>query len=259
MPRKIPASRTPVAKDLPTMNKYQRLVITVAAINVLLMVLFPPFNSQPLAKGMLPNFDGFYPLLTHIGSKQLYKELLTLQLMFVGANTLTAWLVLQNKTHHDDIPQFAFMQGIAGFLAVNLAIIFTFPPFEPYQSLLRVTGSTFDSFYFIFGDRSQRPIYTPLLYLECVFIVANALAFLLLFNAVKRGDEETRRKIMRLTEALPDQTLLEIRAAIGNRIEAHHAQDKPPQPAIGRTTERRHRTDPHYHGPERRKGNNRRA
>ncbi|MGP1609484.1 MAG: hypothetical protein ACTS5G_02170, partial [Burkholderiales bacterium] len=203
------------------MNKYQRLVITVAAINALVMILFPPFNSQPLARGMLPSFDGFYPLTSQLGSKPLYTELLTLQLLFVAVNTLSAWLVLQSKRHHDDIPEFAFIQGIGGFLAINLAVICLFPPFEPYQSLIRSTGSTFDSFYFIFGDRSQRPIYVPLLYLECMVVVINALSFLLLFNAIKRGDEATRRKIIRLTEDLPDQTLLEIRAAIEHQIEAH--------------------------------------
>lgn len=241
------------------MNKYQRLVITVAAINALVMILFPPFNNLPLAKGMLPSFDGFYPLFANIGSKQLYKELLTLQLMFVGANTLTAWLVLQNKKHHDDIPEFAFAQGIVCFLAVNLTIIFLFPPFEPYQSLIRSTGSTFDSFYFIFGDRSQRPIYAPLLYLECVFILINALTFLLLFNAVKRSDEATRRKIMRLTEDLPDETLLEIREAIEHRIEEHHAHENPTHSSLGRTTDRRHHNDPNYPGAERRNGSSRRS
>jgi hypothetical protein len=241
------------------MNKYQRLVIVIAMVDVVVMVLFPPFNSQPLAKGMLPSFDGFYPLITNLGHKQLYTELLTLQLMFVGANTLTAWLVLQSKKHHDDIPEFAFMLGIACFLAVNLAVIFTFPPFEPYQSLVRSTGSTFDSFYFIFGARSKRPIYEPLLYLECVFIIINALTFMLLFNAVKRGDEATRRRIMRLTEDLPDETLLEIREAIEHKIEEHHVHDKPGQHPLGRTSDRRHHDDPNYRGPERRKGNNRRG
>jgi hypothetical protein len=241
------------------MNKYQRLVIIVAAIDALIMLLFPPFNSQPLSKGMLPSFDGFYPLITTIGSKQIYKELLTLQLIFLGANTLAAWLVLQSKKHHDDIPEFAFMQGIGAFFIVNLAVILTFPPFEPYQSLVRYAGSSFDSFYFIFGDRSKRPIYLPLLYLECVFVSINMLAFLLLFNAVKRGDDATRRKIMRLTEDLPDQTLLEIREAIEHKIEEHHIHDTDKPASLGRTSDRRHHNDPNYRGPERRKGNNRRV
>lgn len=239
------------------MNKYQRLVIIVAAINILVMTLFPPFNSQPLAKGMLPSFDGFYPLFSQLGNKLLYKELLTLQLMFVAVNTLTAWLVLQTKKHHDDIPVFSFMQGIGWFLAVNLAVIFAFPPFEPYQSLVRADGSNFDSFYFIFGDRSKRPFFVPLLYLECVFVVINALTFLLLFNAVKRSDEAIRHKIMQLTEDLPDETLLEIRAAIQHKVEEHQTQEHKTAP--GRGADRRHGSAADFHGHDRRHGKDRRG
>lgn len=239
------------------MNKYQRLVIIVAAINVLIMVLFPPFTSQPLSRGMLPSFDGFYPLFSQLGHKPLYKELLTLQLMFVVINTLTAWLVLQSKKHHDDTPEFAFTQGIFWFIAINLLVIFAFPPFEPYQTLVRSDGSSFDSFYFIFGDRSKRPFFVPLLYLECVFVVINGLALLLLFNAVKRSDDATRQKILALTENLPDQTLLEIRAAIQHKIDEHHTKESPAQQPLGRASERRRRNDPHYLGPERRKASRR--
>ena len=237
------------------MNKYQRLVIIVAAINALVMVLFPPFNNQPLAKGMLPTFEGFYPLLSHLGSKPLHKELLTLELMFIVINTLTAWLVLQTKKHHDDIPTFAFMQGIGWFLVINLAVIFAFPPFEPYQSLLRAEGASFDSFYFVFGDRSRRPFFIPLLYLECVFVVINALAFFLLFSAVKRSDEATRQKIMQLTEELPDATLLEIRAAIKQKVDQH----QPHEDRLGRGPDRRRKNPPPYHGVERRRGDTRRS
>ncbi|MFZ4537810.1 hypothetical protein, partial [Propionivibrio sp.] len=51
------------------MNKYQRLVMVAALMNALVMVLFPPFTSQPLARGMLPGFEGFYPLITQLGNK----------------------------------------------------------------------------------------------------------------------------------------------------------------------------------------------
>ncbi len=237
------------------MNKYQRLVIIVALINALIMVLFPPFNSQPLAKGMLPSFDGFYPLISHIGSKQIHKELLTLQLMFLSINTLIAWLVLQTKKHQDDIPAFSFMQGIVWFLVLNLALIFIFPPFEPYQSMLRSDGSSFDSFYFAFGDRSRRPLFVPLLYLECLLVVINALTFLLLFNAVKRSDDVTRQRIIQMTENLPDETLLEIGAAIQHKVEQHQIHQQ--SHALGRGTDRRHKSVP-FAGADRRHGDERR-
>jgi hypothetical protein len=169
------------------MNKYQRLVMIVALIDALVMILFPPFNSRPLARFMPDSFDGYYPLLNALSDKPIHTTLLTLQLMFVGANALAGWLVLQTKKHHEDIPTFRYAEGIAWFIAVNLTLIFLFPPFEPYQSLQKNAGSTFDSFYFVFGDRSKRPFYLPLLQLEVMWVFINALVFWLLFNTVKRG------------------------------------------------------------------------
>lgn len=83
------------------MNKYQRLAINIAAIDTLLMLLFPPFSSQPLARGMQPGFDGYYPVFSQLGTAAIHSELLVLQLIFVAINALSAWLVLQTKIHHD--------------------------------------------------------------------------------------------------------------------------------------------------------------
>lgn len=243
------------------MNKYQRLVVIIALLNALVMVLFAPFNSQPLMRGMPESFDGYYPLFTALGSKSLHSTLLTLQLMFLGANALAAWLLLQTKLHHDeDIPTFRYSEGITGFAVLNLALILLFPPFEPYNSLQRNVGPTFDSFYFIFGDRSQRPLYTPLLQLEIMWVTINALALWLLFNSVKRNDEAARRKILALAESLPDEQLEKITAEIQHRIEEHQAQPSHASPDIGRGPDRRHHEDDrNYGGPERRTGHDRRT
>ena len=239
------------------MNKYQRLVIIVAMIDALIMVLFPPFNNRPLGRGIPESFDGFYPLLTTFADKPLNTALLTIQLMFVGANALAAWLVLQTKKHHDDIPDFLYSQGILWFVAVNLAVVFMFPPFEPYQSLQKNVAATFDSFYFVFGDRSKRPIFLPLLYLEAMWVVINALALWLLFNALKRNDDAARQKILALARDLPDEQLERIMAEIQHRIEEHH-HHAPAAPEPGRGPDRRHEHDPDYRGPERRSGHDRR-
>ena len=176
------------------MNKYQRLVV-VAVMNALLFVLFPPFTSQPLAHGALPGFDGFYPLFTQLGRKPVFTTLLSLQLMFVGINTLAGWLVLQNRQAPGALPEFNFKRGLFCFALIDLALIFSFPPFEPYQTLLRSDAGGFDSFYFVFGRRSQPAIFWPLLYLECIFVLINTFALLLLFSVVKAGDDELRRAL----------------------------------------------------------------
>lgn len=239
------------------MNKYQRLVVIVAAIDILLMLLFPPFNGRSLARFAPESFDGYYFILSALGDKEIHTTLLTMQLMFVGVNALAAWLLLQTKKHHEDIPSFRYAEAIGGFVVINLAVIFLFPPFEPYQSLQKHVSSTFDSFYFVFGDRSKRPFYVPFLQLEIMWVAINALALWLLFNAVKRNDDAARARIVALADALPDEEVEEIAAEIRHRIEERHAHDHE-KPALGRGGDRRHASNPGYRGPERRSGHDRR-
>lgn len=238
------------------MNKYQRLIIIVALIDALVMILFPPFNSQPFARGMPGSFEGYYPLFNAFSGKPVNTVLLTLQLMFVGANALAAWLVLQTKMHHEDIPSFRYMEGIAWFVGLNLVLIFLFPPFEPYQSLQKHAGGTFDSFYFIFGDRSKRPFYLPMLQLEIMWVMINALALWLLFNAVKRNDDAAREKILSLAASLPDEQLEKLSAEFKHRIEEHQHQQAAPE-TMGRGQDRRH-AQADFPGTDRRTGHDRR-
>lgn len=227
------------------MNKYQRLVIVATLMNALLMLLFPPFLSQPLTRTGLPGFDGFYPLLTHFGQKPIYQELLALQLMFVVINGMVAWLVLQSKKHHGDLPEFACFQGIAWFVAINLAVVLSFPPFEPYQTLQRGVSSSFDSFYFLFGSRSHRAIYWPLLSLECLFILINALGHLLLFGAVKRSDDALRERLLRIADTLPDEAV----QALADNLRQQSSSSS--QQMLGRGDDRRHCLQPRHEGERR--------
>ena len=207
------------------MNPYQRLVIVTATMNALLIVLFPPFSNISLARNALPSFDGFYPLFSVFAQRQLYLPLLSLELLFVVINALIAWLALQSKRHHGSLPEFAYLQGIALFSLVNLAFIFTFPPFEPYRSLLKGDLGGFDSFYFIFGSRSQRAIYWPLLTLQCLFILVNALGHYLLFSAIKRNEDRSRAHLIELAAALPEKDVAPLTAALERRLD-----QLPPQP-----------------------------
>ena len=70
------------------MNKYQRIVVIVAAVNIALMLFFPPFLDNPIRRGVMPSFEGFYPLVSAFDGKRIHNELLTLQIMFVVINGL---------------------------------------------------------------------------------------------------------------------------------------------------------------------------
>lgn len=240
------------------MNKYQRPAVAAALMNVLVMLLFPPFASKPLAKGILPSFDGFYPLFSQLGNKPLFTELLTLQLMFVGINTLIAWLVLQKWNGPNAPADFQFARGIAWFAVVNLVVIGAFPPFESYQSLLTTETGGFDSFYFVFGSRSRRTIFWPLLYLEGMFIVINALGLYLLFSSIQRRDGCHLHELAQPIEASPEQNGSEdIAKIIDESRRQIGARPTLAADTLGRGGDRRHTARPDVND-ERRSGIDRR-
>jgi hypothetical protein len=206
------------------MNKYQRLIIVAALINTLVMLLFPPFLSQPLARGALPGFDGFLPLLALFSGKPLFKELLTLQLMLVLINTLSAWLALSGIRPEHPTPHVSLARGTLWFALANLFLILAFPPYESHRTMLYGSTGGFEGFYFIFENNFRRSIFWPMLYIEITFLVINALGFFLLFSILRPG-------------RLPS------RASSAEAADSHSA--------LGRKTERRHNHAP-YSGVERR-------
>jgi hypothetical protein len=224
------------------MNKYQRLVIIAAVINTLIMLCFPPFLSQPLARGTMPGFDGFYPLSALFSGKPLFKELFTLQLMLVGINMLSAWLALSGKTRQGGTPKFSIVHGIGWFSLINLLLIFAFPPFESHRTLLYGTSGGFDGFYFIFENNFRRTIFWPLLYIECSFIVINALALLLLFSAIRNASDKQEF-------AAADTALKTV--PLGRKSERRRHNSPPPGVERRSATDRRHEAEPENHQNDR--------
>lgn len=240
------------------MNKYQRVVVIVAAVNIALMLLFPPFLDNPIRRGTLPSFEGFYPLFSALGAKRIHNELLTLQIMFVVINGLIAWLVLDRPATKGAQPEFRYTRAISIFLAANLALLLAFPPFESYASLVKFDPPTFDGFYFVFGDKRHRNFFIPLLYLEILLVVINGLTVWLLFNTVRRSELVAKEKILELAQSLPPDQLAEVSKTLGYK--AIHPADEQGhrEPHLGAGPDRRKYQDPRYRGPERRKGGDRR-
>jgi hypothetical protein len=241
------------------MNKYQRIVVIVAAVNIALMLLFPPFLDNPLRRGVLPSFEGFYPLVSNLGVKRIHNELLTLQIMFVVINGLIAWLLLDRQTSRGELAEFRYTRAIGIFLAANLAVLLAFPPFESYASLAKFEPPTFDSFYFVLGDKRHRNFFIPLLYLEVILVVINVLVVWLLFNTVRRAELFAKEKILELAQALPPEQLAEVSKTLGYKaIQPEAGAESPHEPQLGAGPDRRKYRDPRYRGPERRKGGDRR-
>lgn len=240
------------------MNKYQRVVIIVAAVNIALMLLFPPFLDNPLRRGVIPSFEGFYPLLTTLGAKHIHKELLTLQVMFVVINGLLAWLLLDRPPIKGVQPEIRYTRAIGLFLLGNLALLLAFPPFESYPSMVKFEAPFFDGFYFALGDKRQRNFFIPLLYMEVTLVVVNVLVVWLFFNNVRRAELFAKERILELAQALPPEQLAEVSKTLGYNV-IHPAEGEAQHdPHLGVGPDRRKYRDPRYRGPERRRGGDRR-
>ena len=170
------------------MNSSQRTIVIVAAINLALMLLFPPHDSLSLWRGGTPTLDGFYFIFDRHYNKQTNGDLLTLEILWLFINAAFACLLLQNTRPDEGI--MSRRAAAIAFVVVNLAVVLLFPPFENYASTTRMSGTWFDGFYFAFGDKLHRRFYLPLLYMEVLWVLINGAVMWLLFpEPPRRGTD----------------------------------------------------------------------
>ena len=162
------------------MNSSQITLVIVAAINLALLLLFPPHDSLSLWRGGIPTLDGFYFVFDRHYNKQINGDLLTLELLWLFINAAFAWLMLRKEQPGQSM--MSRRAAVLVFAVVNLAVMLLFPPFENYASMTRMSGTWFDGFYFVFGDKWHRRFYVPLLYIEVLWVLVNAALLWLLFR-----------------------------------------------------------------------------
>jgi hypothetical protein len=237
------------------MNRYQKTVATVAAFNILLMLLFPPFLDNPMGRLTPRSFESFYLVFAPPAGRIVYRPLLTIEIVFVLANALAAWLALNarpgTREHFSDA---SVARGLAWFAVADFALIGLFPPFEPYSSLLRIQQGGFDAFYFLFGDKWQRPVFVPLLHFEITLVAIDLLVVWLVFGLLRRRDSAADEDLPATVTRLPQERV----ESMLRSLEAEAAQDMMPRHVISRGEDRRHWQNPGYKGPERRSGDDRR-
>lgn len=162
------------------MNSSQKTIVIVAATNLALMLLFPAHDSLSLWRGGTPTLDGFYFVFNRPYNTQINGDLLTLEFLWLFINAAFAWLLVQNYRPGEGI--MGRRAAAIAFVAVNLAVVLLFPPFENYASTTRMSGTWFDGFYFAFGDKLHRRFYVPLLYIKVLWVLINGAVLWLLFR-----------------------------------------------------------------------------
>ncbi|MCK9389831.1 MAG: hypothetical protein M0Q22_15755, partial [Sulfuritalea sp.] len=90
---------------------------------------------------------------------------------------------------------------ILALVAINLVLVLLFPPFEFFSAITKAALPTFEGFYFLFGDNSQRQIVTPILYIEVALIVINGALLWLLFRD-KPTEEASAEELRELAQRI---------------------------------------------------------
>jgi hypothetical protein len=165
------------------MNRQQRLALFIAAANLLLVLLFPPHDYVSLQRGNVPTFDGFYFAFGAQPNRVANTDFLTLEIIVVLINACIAWLLLRERQLGKDTPGGNRLQrGVLWFMALNLVLVVLFPPFQNYAAITKAALPSFEGFYFLFANNSQRQLVAPILYIEVSLVLINGAILWLLFK-----------------------------------------------------------------------------
>jgi hypothetical protein len=226
------------------MNRFQKVVLCGAALDIVVLFLFPPYDLIRVGRGT-PMFDAFYPIFSVPPSRVINGDVLYLFTFAVLINAALGWLLLAGSKSAPDEPRIAPQALVIVFGIVNLAVAMLFPPMEAFPFAQRITVGTFDGFYFAFGDKSRRSIFVPLLYMESLFVLTNACAFWLAMSIARRTQSAA--------PAGESGALTMFAQADALRARAEQKLQAAATPVLQRGPDRRRRQDMAYKGPERRR------
>ena len=164
------------------MNRKQAIALAMAAANIVLIMLFPPFDIYSLAKTQVPVFAGFYFYPSRNQYMVVNMSMLSLELFVVLINAGIAWLLLRTPTVAVLRRRISLQNATLLVVAVNLVVIVLFPPFDSVFALTKASIPTFEGFYFIFAQRPNHVIVTAILYIEVIFVLINGAIFWLIFR-----------------------------------------------------------------------------
>jgi len=172
------------------MRRQHQLGLVFFIANLMLVLMFPPHDYVSLQRGNIPTFDGFYFAMGSHPNRVVNADFLALEIIVVLVNSAIAWLLLRKTPNGLKSQIFGNRQQrrILMLVAANLFFVLLFPPFENYLSITKAALPTFEGFYFIFGDNSQRQLVTPVLYIEVALLLINGGLFWLLFKDKQREE-----------------------------------------------------------------------
>jgi len=182
-------------------NRHQCIALGITAANLLLILLFPPFDQYSIANAKVPVFAGFHFAFTPLPYSEINTGVLTLEALVVLINAGIFWLLLRDRAPATMKRRLGFQNATLIFTGVNLVLMLLFPPFESVFALTNAALPTFEGFYFIFNQQPNHTIVTTLLYIEVIFILVNGTLFWLIFKP-RTSQELAAEQARALAEAM---------------------------------------------------------
>jgi len=179
------------------MNNAQRIALVLVVANLALLLIFPPYDYISLQRGNVPTFDGFHFAFGSHQSRTVNANFLALEIIVVLINACIAMLLLRNPPVRQRRSPGGNRQqrAVLALVAINLVLILLFPPFEFFAAISKAALPSFEGFYFLFGDNSQRQMVTTILYIEVALVIINGgLLWLLLRD---KGPEQASAEQIR--------------------------------------------------------------
>jgi Trk-type K+ transport system membrane component len=77
---------------------FQNAVLVITAVNLIVMLLFPPFESVfAVTNAALPNFEGFYFIFSRKPSHTIVTTVLYIEVIFILMNGCLFWLIFKER------------------------------------------------------------------------------------------------------------------------------------------------------------------
>jgi hypothetical protein len=87
----------------------QNATLIVVAINLVVVMLFPPFESvYAITKAAIPSFEGFYFIFARQSNHVIVSTILYLEVVFVLVNGALCWLIFRKKKQTALTPEEAY-------------------------------------------------------------------------------------------------------------------------------------------------------
>lgn len=166
------------------MNTPLRIALLFAAANLLLALLFPPYDYVSMLIGNIPTFDGFYFVFAGEPHRVVNTNFLALEIIAILINACIAILLLRTAPAKQPSRSGGNRKQrlVLVLVAINLTLVLLFPPFEYFAAISKAALPTFEGFYFVFGHNEMRQIVTSILYIEIALILINGALLWVLFK-----------------------------------------------------------------------------